>query len=459
MNRRPAPSWDYENRRSARIRELRGGRGPNNRRGRRAQPLLFLIWTAGIIFLVGFLIVLGFNLIVAPRVMAWVEENPGAVEHGLVVDFVRWYRPEALEDRPVSGEIERITFEVPEGATDTQIGQMLHEAGLIHSEIAFHYALIREEREGTLAFGVYDLSPTFTPSQIIGTFIGQEVVETVLQIREGLRLEEVVAALGATDPPLTANLEEVAALLQNPPADLLNRYGFLGELREDRTLEGYLSPNTYRIDVADSELEIVETLLNEFDAQLSDEIRAGIEAKGLTIDEAVIIASIVEREAVIDEERPLIASAYINRYLNPENGITNGLLNADPTLQYGLATGEHRPAAHPMIEGTEGTTTAVDLWGSINWWPRLEVGGGDVALEEFLLGYQTYTQPLLPPSPIAAPRPGSIAAVANAPTDEGWLFFVAGCPNGERDGSHYFSRTLDEHNANIARANQECAGQ
>ncbi|MBA2266709.1 MAG: endolytic transglycosylase MltG, partial [Chloroflexi bacterium] len=90
---------------------------------------------------------------------------------------------------------------------------------------------------------------------------------------------------------------------------------------------------------------------------------------------------------------------------------------------------------------------------------QLQVGGGDVALEEFLLGFQTYTRPGLPPMPIAAPRTGSLAAVATAPLDEGYLFFVAGCPEGTRDGSHYFSTTLPEHNANIARANEECAGQ
>jgi UPF0755 protein len=82
-----------------------------------------------------------------------------------------------------------------------------------------------------------------------------------------------------------------------------------------------------------------------------------------------------------------------------------------------------------------------------------------VALEEALLGFQTYTRPGLPPMPIAAPRIGSIQAVASAPLEEGYLFFVAGCPDGTRDGSHYFSRTLDEHNAFIAQANEECAGQ
>jgi hypothetical protein len=149
---------------------------------------------------------------------------------------------------------------------------------------------------------------------------------------------------------------------------------------------------------------------------------------------------------------------YLNRFQNPENGITNGLLNADPTLQYGLVTGEVRPEGHPLLRDTEGSFTPVDEWGSVEWWPQLQTGGGEVALDEVLLGYQTYTRPLLPPSPIAAPRIGSIDAVARAPLDEGFLFFVAGCPNGVRDGSHYFATSLPEHNDNIARANEECAG-
>ncbi len=118
-----------------------------------------------------------------------------------------------------------------------------------------------------------------------------------------------------------------------------------------------------------------------------------------------------------------------------------------------------RPEGHPLLANTEGATLPVDDWGTVEWWPPLQVGGGDVALEEYLLGFQTYTQQGLPPMPIAAPRTESIAAVANAPLDDGFLFFVAGCPDGTRDGSHYFAATLEEHNANIARASEECAGQ
>ncbi len=461
MTRRPAPTGEYEDRRNARIRQLREQREGPMRRRRRVQPLLLVMWIAGSIALLGVLIVLGFNLFFAPRVMAWVEDNPGAIEHGIVQDFVQWYRPEVLADEPASDEQRRVTVEIQSGATDTGIGQLLYDEGLISSEVAFQYAVLTAGREGTLAFGTYDFSPTLRPSEIVAALQGVPFgPTTTITLIEGLRLEEVVAAFGTSE--MTTNLEEFAAILQAPPAELLNQFDFLADLPAGRSLEGYIPPETleYQMSGADARpLAVVQRLLTQFGTELTPEIRSAIAAKGLSIDQAVIIASIVEREAVIDEERPLIAAVYLKRFLEPDNDQTAGLLNADPTLQYGLTTGQARPEFHPLLVNTDGAFLPVDDWGSIDWWPQLQVGGGDVALEEYLLGFQTYTQAGLPPMPIAAPRIGSIAAVANAPIDEGYLFFVAGCPGGTRDGSHYFSRTLDEHNVNIARANEECVGQ
>ncbi|MGH2418198.1 MAG: endolytic transglycosylase MltG, partial [Candidatus Limnocylindria bacterium] len=457
MTRRPAPMGEYEERRNARIRQLREQREGPMRRRRRVQPLLLLMWMAGSIALLGVLIFLGFNLFFAPRVMAWVEDNPGAIQHGIVQDFVQWYQPEALADEPASAEQRRVTVEVESGATDTGIGQLLFDQGIIRSQVAFQYAVISEGREGLLAAGTYDLSPTLRPSEIVAALRGEFFGETTMvTLREGLRLEEVVATFGQSS--MTFNLEEFAAILQAPPAELLNEFDFLADLPAGRSLEGYIPPETLDYEITgprSTPIEIVRKLLTEFGAQVTPETRAAIAAKGLSIDEAVIIASIVEREAVIDEERALIAAVYMKRFLEPDNPQTAGLLNADPTLQYGLTTNDVRPAGHPMLINTDGAFLPVDDWGSIDWWPQLQVSGGEVALEEYLLGFQTYTRPGLPPMPIAAPRVGSIEAVANAPLDEGYLFFVAGCPGGVRDGSHYFSRTLDEHNANIARANEE----
>jgi UPF0755 protein len=460
MSRRASTS-EYEERRNARIRQLREQREGPVRRRRRVQPLLLVTWIAGTIALLVVAIILGFNVFFAPRVMAWVEENPGAIEHGLVQDFVRWYRPEVLADEPASDEQRRVTVEIEQGATETAIGRLLAEQGLITSEIAFQYAVISAEREGTIAFGTFDLSPTLRPSEIVAALKGEEFGPvTEVTIREGLRLEEVVAAFSASE--MTMNMEQFAAILQAPPPELLNQFDFLADLPAGRSLEGYILPDTYEFQIAGEHATptaVVTRLLTEFGDALTQEIRAGISAKGLSLDEAVIIASIVEREAVIDEERPRIAAVYMNRFLNPDNGITNGLLNADPTLQYGRRTGEVRPLGHPLIAELEGGFTPVDEWADVNWWPQLQVPGGEVALEEVLLGFQTYTRAGLPPMPIAAPRIGSLEAVATAPLEEGFLFFVAGCPDGSRDGSHYFSRTLDEHNAFIAQANQECAGQ
>ena len=363
MSRRPSPG-EYEERRNARIRQLREQREGPVRRRRRVEPLLLVVWIAGSIALLGVAIFLGFNAFFAPRVMAWVDENPGAIEHGLVQDFVEWYQPEALADLPASDEQRRVTVEVEQGATDTSIGQLLFDEGLISSQVAFQYAVINSGREGTLAAGTFDLSPTLTPTQIVAALQGQPFGETTsVTIEEGLRLEQVVATFGASQ--MTMNLEEFATILQAPPAELLNQFDYLNDLPAGRSLEGYILPETLEYEITgpnSAPLAVVQRLLTEFGTAFTPEIRQGIAAKGLSIDQAIIIASIVEREAVIDEERPVIASVYMNRFLNPDNGETNGLLNADPTLQYGLVTGEVRPVGYPLLAGTEGAFLPVDQW-------------------------------------------------------------------------------------------------
>jgi peptidoglycan lytic transglycosylase G len=458
MSRRPS-AYEYEDRRNARIRALREQREGPMRRRRRVQPLLLLMWIVGTIALLGVLIVVGFNAVVAPRVMEWVQENPGAITHGIVQDFVEWYDPATIANEPASDQHRRVTVTIAEGATEEEIGQQLFSEGLISSEVAFQYAIINAGREGTIAAGSFDLSPTLRPSEIVAALQGQDFgPTTTVTLTEGDRLEEMVATFA--DSEITMNIEEFAAILQAPPAELLNEFTFLADVPAGRSLEGYIRPDTYEFQISGENATptgVVRRLLTEFGAALTEETMDGIRAKGLTLNQSVIIASIVEREAVIDEERPRIAAVYINRLQNPDLE-TVGLLNADPTLQYGLSTGELRPEGHPMLVNTEGAFLPVDEWGSVEWWPQLQVGGGEVALEEYLLGFQTYTRAGLPPMPIASPRTGSLEAVAQAPIDEGFLYFVAGCPNGVRDGSHYFAKTLPEHNANIAKANEECAG-
>jgi len=439
MTRPPDPSWDVDERRNARIRELRDQREAPMRRKRTFQPLILLAWFAAVIVLVGVLIFIGL-LAFSPRLMEWVEEHPGSIEHGLVRDFVEWYRPGALADEAAGEDGRRITVNVELGTNDSQIAQVLYDQGLIRSQLAFLYAVLQAGRSGDLQAGVYDLSPSLRPSQIVAALRQETGEEVTITLIEGWRLEEMVGYLGTTH--LTMNLEEFASLAMSPPQDLIDQFDFLTGLPDGRSLEGYLYPDTYRVDANATAREVIERLLRTFGQRLTQEIRDGIVAQGLTIDQAVTLASIVEREAVLDAERPLIAGVYLNRIRNPTAG-TVGLLNADPTLQYGLATAAY--GSRPVRD-----------WERLSWWPQLQSAGNQVVLPEELAGYQTYVVKGLPPTPIAAPRIASIMAVAAPDTEAGYFYFVAGCPDGVRDGSHYFAVNFGQHEANIAKARDEC---
>lgn len=442
MSERPMTPWERDQARLARIRELRAQReSPYPRPGGRFQPVVLLGWFLVVMLVAAVLIGVGF-VAFAPRLMSWVEENPGALEHGVIVDFVRWYEPETLADIPASESRDRITVEIPQGASDADIGQLLHDAGLVTSPLAFQYAVLQAGREGSLQAGPYDLSPSLRPSEIV-VALQQEATgpSTEIRIGEGWRLEEIVGYISTTE--LTLNVEEFATLVQSPPPDLLAEFDFLNDLPNGRSLEGYLYPDTYIVETDITPRDLAATLLGRFGEQLTPEIREQLAAASVSIDDAVTLASIIEREAVLEDERPLIAGVYLNRLRDTTQ---EWVLNADPTLQYALAT-------------TTNAGVEIDNWASIDWWPPLEVGGADIALDDFpeeLRGYHTYLVPGLPPTPIAAPRVTSIAAVAAPDTQAGYFYFVAACPEGERTGAHRFATTIQEHEANVQLALNEC---
>jgi UPF0755 protein len=447
MNEDPRSRWEDEDRRNARIRQLRDEREAPDRRHRPFQPLILLGWFAGVAALVALLIAIGFTAF-APSLLSWVEKNPGLIRQGVVQDFVQWYQPDALANTPAGTSTARITVSVPPGATDAEIGKLLVEKGLVRSELVFQYYVYELGRQGDLQSGTYDLSPSLTPSQIVAALRQLGGTEITIRIQEGWRLEQIVAYLAKQ--PLTMNLDEFVSLVKDPPADLLAKYDFFANLPVGRTLEGYLYPDTYRVEQNATARQLVEKLLDTFALRLTPEIRAAIakqkvNGKPMTIDQAVTLASIVEREAVLDKERPLIAGVYLNR-LNIK-GETAYLLQADPTLQYGLATAKYLLGTSPLPVGQ---------WGSVDWWAPLETDGKAVELPSALAAYQTYVHAGLIPAPIAAPRIASIEGVANADTKSGYFFFVAACPGGQRDGSHYFAKTYAQHLANIAKANAEC---
>jgi hypothetical protein len=162
MTRQPDPRWNQNEQRNARIRELRDQREGPVRRRRTFQPLTIVAWFGAVIALAVVLLFVGL-LALSPSLFAWVEEHPGSIEHGIVRDFVEWYRPSALEDEPAAEDGRRITVEVVAGVNDAEIGQLLLDKGIISSQLAFYVAVLQAGREGDLQAGVYDLSPALRP--------------------------------------------------------------------------------------------------------------------------------------------------------------------------------------------------------------------------------------------------------------------------------------------------------
>lgn len=188
-------------------------------------------------------------------------------------------------------------------------------------------------------------------------------------------------------------------------------YWFLEDVPSSGSLEGFLFPSTYPVPGNATAASVIDYQLSTFERELSDSVVAGWEAQGLSVFEAVTVASIVEREAAVAIERPMIAEVYLNRF---NDGTT---LNADPAQQYGIGTAEE-------------------------WWPPLL--GENIELA-YNTPYDTYLaeNPGLPPGPISNPGAGSLQAVAQ-PSNEGYYFFVT---RGDDSGEHRFTFTLDEHNA------------
>jgi len=178
------------------------------------------------------------------------------------------------------------------------------------------------------------------------------------------------------------------------------------------SVEEFLFPDTYvfsRVITAD---DLVNELIRNFALHLSIDMRNGFEKQGLTVYQAVTLASIVEREAVHDEEKPTIASVYLNR-------LRLGMkLDADPTVQYALG--------YDFAQGT--------------WWTN------PLSLDnlKFDSSYNTYLYTGLPPAPIASPGLKALQAVA-FPAETAYYFFRAKC---DGSGYHFFAETFDEQLAN-----------
>lgn len=301
-----------------------------------------------------------------------------------------------------------VSFVIEPSESVDSIAQRLEDEGLIRSTTYFRLRVQFSGQDNDIVAGTHALNTGMTTSQIIDTITSQEnilVPETTVTFLEGWRIEQYAEAL--IEAGLLESPEEFIEAANDPGWN--DEFSFLHSRPSGAGLEGYLFPDTYRFRTDATPHDIIRTLLATFDERVNAELRASAEGLGMTIHQAMTLASIVEREAAVPSERPLIAAVYYNRYL------IGMPLQADPTVQYALGTPD-------------------------DWWPVID--GDDLNAAS---AYNTYNGPGLPPGPICNPGLASLQA-AFSPTETTFLYFVA-----RGDGTHAFAETPEEHQENVNR--------
>lgn len=315
-------------------------------------------------------------------------------------------RPAGTSDQPVE-------FIVESGDSTSAVATKLSAEGLVRQPLFFTLLVRMQGLDGQLQAGRYILRPDMTMGEIITALQNSRVEEIQVTIVEGSRLDEIaeqIGALGLTD----VDQETFLATARNGAAFQPEHF-LLSTLPSGASLEGYLFPDTYRFAVTASVTEVVETMLDRFDEQYAT-FEKEIQVSGASVHQIVTMASIVQREAVREDEMGKIAAVFWNR-LKPEflGETGGGKLQADPTVQYVL--------------GQRG-----------NWWPKLDT----LSVEEISSissPYNTRATPGLPPGPIASPGLDSLRAAAAPDTSATYLYFVASCTD---PGAHNFAATFEE---------------
>lgn len=326
----------------------------------------------------------------------------------------------ALDESTDARTGQPVAFQVTGDDSADTVATRLADQDLIRSEQVFSYSV--QLSGGNLQPGDYTLergmsvpdiiamitdNPDDTGSEVSDSGGNDEVTTSQVTIIENLRMEQTAAEYEKAGLPGGA-----AAFLAATEADYSDQFPFLDDRPEGASLEGYLFPETYTVTSDMDPEDAVFQMLTTFDERFTQQMRDRAAEMNLTMNQVLTIASIVEREAAVAEERPTIAAVYLNRL---EAGMT---LDADPTVQY--------------VIGNEA-----------DWWPVLEPNQPQEP--EAQSPYNTYVNTGLPPGPICSPSYDSIYAVLNpAPVD--YLFFVA---KNDGSGEHAFANTLEEQTQNI----------
>ena len=308
----------------------------------------------------------------------------------------------------------KVVITVPPGSSASDIGAELQQQGLVRSSLFFRLAVDQAGVGSSLTAGDYELSKSMSTPEIVQVLAKGEVKRGLIAtIPEGWRSEQIADRLEANGVSSRDEfLRAVAAPSSIPSFDLLPQ-------PPPSRLEGFLFPETYEVRQRVSGVEAADDMVRMFNQRIGAALQNTSES-GLNAQQVLTLASIVEREAKAPTERATIASVYLNRLRESMP------LQADPTVQYATASQDGAAAQ------------------AYNYWRPLT--GDDLSVNS---PYNTYVHTGLPPGPICNPGEASIRAVLQ-PAKTDYLYFVA---RTDGSGTHLFARTLDEHNANVAKVN------
>ncbi len=292
---------------------------------------------------------------------------------------------------PAAVSAEKRIVTVPPGIGINALSYRLHQAKIITSPEKFKYIALVKSRDKKIKAGEYKVSAAMSPAAIIDMMIRGDVVMHRLTVPEGYTIRQIAALVA------DAGLADKGVFIRTAmDPDVTQKMGITAD-----TLEGYLFPETYFFPASAGTRDIVSAMVNRFKTVFTNQWERRASELGFTVHEIVTLASIIEKESVVDNERPLIASVFHNRLAR------NMRIESDPTVIYG-------------IKNFNGNITKAHLNTSTP--------------------YNTYRIKGLPQGPIANPGKNAIEA-ALYPADTPYLYFVA-----KNDGTHKFSVTLQSHN-------------
>ena len=299
-----------------------------------------------------------------------------------------------------------LSVKIEKGSTVGQIARELKDAGLIEYRWAFVLFAKVTGNADSFQYGTYVLNTDMDYLELVTNLqkTASFRATVTVMIPEGAELREIIATL---DEKNVCTAEELWDAVENPPFD----YDFLQNLPErENRLEGYLFPDTYEFFEQSDAVTVLTKFLDNFEVKFSQELRDRAQEIGMSIDEVVTLASVIEREAASDEDRATVSSVFHNRL----NSTQYPLLQSCATVQYVLQ--ERKPV----------------------------LTYDDIKIDS---PYNTYLYEGLPIGPIASPGLASIKAALYPETTDYYFFVVTA------DGTHIFSKTLAEHNAAVKQAN------